>query len=82
KKGCTKTSHANEGSIAYIGNTGPTDKIINYADSNGSSILTSEVENGFVLHKVSLLKMVSYFINSAGFAISKYTLVQRGVGVM
>ncbi|KAI3854694.1 hypothetical protein MKW92_042597 [Papaver armeniacum] len=82
KQGCTKTSHANEGSIAYIGNTGPTDKIMKYADSNGSSRLISEVENGFVLHKVSLLKLVSYFINSAGFAISKYTLVQRGIEVM
>ncbi|KAI3871352.1 hypothetical protein MKX03_011410 [Papaver bracteatum] len=82
KQGCTKTSHATEGSIAYIGNMGPTDKILKYADSNGSSRLISEVENGFVLHKVSLLKLVSYFINSAGFAISRYTLVQRGIEVM
>ncbi|KAI3990680.1 hypothetical protein MKX01_022980 [Papaver californicum] len=39
KQGCTKTSHTKEGSIAYIGNTSPTNKIMNYADSNGSSIL-------------------------------------------
>lgn len=72
--GCT--SYALERGIAYIGTPGPTVKepyLINGRDLIG---------DGFLLHKVSSLEIVTYFVDSIGEFVSRITLQQRGKEIM
>ncbi|GKU87178.1 hypothetical protein SLEP1_g1623 [Rubroshorea leprosula] len=38
--------------------------------------------NGFLLHRVSLLKIVTYFVTSEGEVVNKIEIQQRGKEVM
>ncbi|KAF9616559.1 hypothetical protein IFM89_030326 [Coptis chinensis] len=73
KQACAN-HYIREGSISHIGNLGPADEPF----ANGSVIVTREMHNGFFLHRVGLLEIVSYFINPASVVMSRSILQQQG----
>jgi len=82
KQGCSGRYIRDEG-IAYIGNPDPTDKShIDPLENGTSSFLKGMLNDGFLLHRVSPLEIVSYFIDSASKVIFKSSLHQRGREVM
>ncbi|XP_030954813.1 uncharacterized protein LOC115977224 [Quercus lobata] len=74
-QGCSK--HVNHVNVAYIGNPTPREN-----ESYFTSVKGKELVNGFLLHSVSSLEIVIYFINSAGEVVHKTVLQQTGKEVM
>lgn len=75
-------NHAYQGGIAYVGNPGPINDGQYFSSVNESSVLNREMVNGFLLHRVSSLEIVTYFVTSAGEVMHKTVLQQRGREVM
>ncbi|KAG9456280.1 hypothetical protein H6P81_000788 [Aristolochia fimbriata] len=75
KVGCSGFYTSKDG-ISILGHPGPeTHEAIH-------SMFNTEMHDGFLLHRVSALEIVSYFINSAGKVVLKSTLHQRGKAVI
>ncbi|KAH7546200.1 hypothetical protein FEM48_Zijuj01G0175400 [Ziziphus jujuba var. spinosa] len=70
--------NVHQGGIAYIGNPGPIAKGPYLALANGRSVFRRELDNGFLLHRVSSLEIVTYFVSSAGEVVHRTVLQQRG----
>ncbi|XP_042509061.1 uncharacterized protein LOC122084686 [Macadamia integrifolia] len=82
KQGCSNF-YIRQGSITYIGIPGPMDRENNRTSSvNKSFTFHRDMDDGFILHRVSPLEIVSYLINSAGQVVSRSKLHQRGREVM
>ncbi|XP_062157605.1 uncharacterized protein LOC133865250 isoform X1 [Alnus glutinosa] len=79
-QGCT--NHVQPGNIAYIGNPAPGENESYVASVNGKSVFNGELVNGFLLHKVSSLEIVTYFISLAGEIVHRTVIQQRGKEVM
>lgn len=79
-QGCTK--HVNPGNVAYIGNPAPLENESYFSSVKGKSVFNGELVNGFLLHRVSSLEIVIYFITSAGEVVHKTVLQQRGKEAM
>ncbi|KAJ1410371.1 calcineurin-like metallo-phosphoesterase superfamily protein, partial [Sesbania bispinosa] len=76
------TNHAIGGSVAYIGNPGLIEKEPYSVYLNGSSVFSRDLANGFLLHRVSSMQIVTYYINLAGEVAFKTVLQQKGTEVM
>ncbi|RDY02690.1 hypothetical protein CR513_13817, partial [Mucuna pruriens] len=72
------SSHAIDASVAYIGNPDPIAKEPYSIFLNGNSVYKRELANGFLLHRVSSLKIVTYYINFAGEVAFTTVLQQKG----
>ncbi|KAF8393063.1 hypothetical protein HHK36_021304 [Tetracentron sinense] len=57
KQGFTD-NYPHKGSVAYIGSPGSTDKETYHAPVNGRPVVTNEMCNGFLLHRVTPLEIV------------------------
>ncbi|XP_050272232.1 uncharacterized protein LOC126715591 isoform X1 [Quercus robur] len=79
-QGCSK--HVNHVNVAYIGNPTPRENESYFTSVKGKSVFNGELVNGFLLHRVSSLEIVIYFINSAGEVVHKTVLQQTGKEVM
>ncbi|XP_059454262.1 uncharacterized protein LOC132184591 isoform X1 [Corylus avellana] len=79
-QGCT--NHVRRGNIAYIGNPTPRENESYVASVNGKSVFNGELVNGFLLHRVSSLEIVTYFISMAGEVVHRSVIQQRGKEVM
>ncbi|KAF3452976.1 hypothetical protein FNV43_RR03409 [Rhamnella rubrinervis] len=93
-QGCT--CHVHQGSIAYTGNPGPIEKGPYLEFSNGRSVFRRELVNGFLLHRVSSLEIVSIsfflklitdfvycnFVSSTGVVVHTTVLQQKGKEAM
>ncbi|PON92309.1 Metallo-dependent phosphatase-like [Trema orientale] len=74
---------SDQGSIGYIENPGP--NVIGpflSLFSNQRSILKRESVDGFLLHRVNSLELVTYFVTSDGEVVHRSILQQRGKEVM
>ncbi|GMN56926.1 hypothetical protein TIFTF001_026042 [Ficus carica] len=71
-----------QGSISYTENPGSNVKGPHLSSSNGRSVFTREVIDGFLLHRVSALELVTYSVTSAGEVVHRTALQQRGKEVM
>ncbi|XP_030456488.2 uncharacterized protein LOC115677454 isoform X1 [Syzygium oleosum] len=72
-----------QGGVSYIGNPGQLYKKSNSASSQGtSSVFCRELADGFLLHRVTPLEIVTYFVNSSGEAVYKTVLRHPGKEVM
>ncbi|GLT43722.1 hypothetical protein SLA2020_176540 [Shorea laevis] len=80
RQGCK--SYAQQDGIAYIGIPSLTEEEPYLAPAEGRSVFTEEMANGFLLHRVSLLKIVTYFVTSEGEVVNKIEVQQRGKEVM
>ncbi|CAJ1975554.1 unnamed protein product [Sphenostylis stenocarpa] len=60
------TSHDIDDSVAYIGNPAPIETEPYSVFLNGNSVIKRELANGFLLHQVSSVQIVTYYINFAG----------------
>nr|POF16123.1 hypothetical protein CFP56_15614 [Quercus suber] len=76
-QGCSK--HVNHVNVAYIGNPTPRENESYFTSVKGKSVFNGELVNGFLLHRVSSLEIVIYFINSAGEVMHKTVLQQTGI---
>ncbi|XP_050378188.1 uncharacterized protein LOC126795384 [Argentina anserina] len=76
-QGCT--SNVQQGRLSYIGNPGSTNAL---ASVNGRSISRKESEVAFLLHRISSLEIVTYFVSSSGEAVHKSVLHQKGRAAM
>ncbi|KAJ7979627.1 Calcineurin-like metallo-phosphoesterase superfamily protein [Quillaja saponaria] len=77
---CLSGQHCSihEGSVAYIGNPSPM-KSKSYSISlNRKTVFSGELVNGFLLHRVSSLQIVTYFVTSAGEVAYRTVLQQWG----
>ncbi|KAK6942269.1 hypothetical protein RJ641_027646 [Dillenia turbinata] len=75
EQNCAK--HARKGSVSYIGIPSPTDRY--YFDFvDGASVAAKDMINGFLLHRVSSLEIVTYFITSTGEIMARATTRQKG----
>ncbi|KAM6553119.1 hypothetical protein CsatB_013881 [Cannabis sativa] len=75
---------SHQGSIGYIENPGSIVKEPFLSLSNGRSESTRNLTpvDGFLLHRVSSLEIVTYFVSSAGEVVHRSVLQQRGKEVM
>ncbi|KAJ4950436.1 hypothetical protein NE237_027268 [Protea cynaroides] len=81
QQGCS--DYTRQVSITNIGIPGLLDRENNRTSSiNTSSTFTRDMHDGFILHRVSPLEIVSYSINSAGQVVSRSKLHQRGKDFM
>ncbi|KAI3423727.1 uncharacterized protein J3R85_010721 [Psidium guajava] len=72
-----------EGGVTYIGDPGQLYKKSNSALSHAtSSVFCSELADGFLLHRVTALEIVTYFVNSSGEAVYKTVLRRPGKEVV
>ncbi|XP_054789850.1 uncharacterized protein LOC129295361 isoform X2 [Prosopis cineraria] len=77
------TSHTQESSVAYIGNPGLNQKEEPYSFFvDGSSLHSRELADGFLLHRVSPMQIVTYYITSSGEVAYKTVLQQKGREIM
>ncbi|XP_027338778.1 uncharacterized protein LOC113852648 [Abrus precatorius] len=76
------TSHALEGSVAYIGNPSSIEIDSYSVFLNGNSVFRRELANGFLLHRVNSMQIVTYYINFAGEVAYKTVLQQKGKETM
>ncbi|KAK3435655.1 hypothetical protein EUGRSUZ_C00366 [Eucalyptus grandis] len=75
--------HVHQGGVTYIGDPGQLCKKSNSSSSHGtSSVFCRELPEGFLLHRVTPLEIVTYFINSSGEAVYKTVLRHHGKEVM
>ncbi|XP_058114117.1 uncharacterized protein LOC131256994 [Magnolia sinica] len=81
KHGCTGYYNSDRG-IVYIENPGHVNENHRPPSVNETSNSLKEMHDGFLLHRVSSLEFVSYFINSAGKVMFKSTIYQRGKEIM
>ncbi|KAK4257529.1 hypothetical protein QN277_007104 [Acacia crassicarpa] len=73
------TSHTQQSSVAFIGNPCLNQKEEPYSFFvNGNSLLSQELANGFLLHRVSPMQIVTYYITSSGDIAYKTVLQQKG----
>ncbi|XP_062010534.1 uncharacterized protein LOC133726913 isoform X1 [Rosa rugosa] len=77
ERGCT--SDVQQGTLSYIGNPGSTNAL---AFVNETSIFRRELEVEFLLHRVSSLEIVTYFVSLSGEVVHKSVLHQKGKAVM
>ncbi|KAK6249145.1 hypothetical protein QUC31_020710 [Theobroma cacao] len=80
QQGCS--SYALQDSVAYIGNPGLIKENSHLPSANGRYLVRKEMSNGFLLHRLSLLEMVTYFVTSEGKVVNKIVVQERGKGVM
>ncbi|XP_062078345.1 uncharacterized protein LOC133782912 isoform X2 [Humulus lupulus] len=73
---------SHQGSIGYIENPGPNVKKPFLSFSNERSESERTPVDGFLLHRVSSLEIVTYFVSSADEAVHRSVLQQRGKEVM
>ncbi|XP_048133341.1 uncharacterized protein LOC115752603 isoform X2 [Rhodamnia argentea] len=72
-----------EGGVTYIGDPGQLYKKSNSASSHGTaSVFCRELADGFLLHRVTALEIVTYFVNLSGEAVHKTVLRHPGKEVM
>ncbi|XP_020083189.1 uncharacterized protein LOC109706655 isoform X2 [Ananas comosus] len=71
-----------DGTIMHIGNPTPSDKRRGAFLANKNVNNTSEVSNGFLVHRVTPLEIGSYLIDSEGRVALKSVVQQNGRGVM
>ncbi|KAJ7955609.1 Calcineurin-like metallo-phosphoesterase superfamily protein [Quillaja saponaria] len=69
-------------SVAYIGNPGLAKKKLYSISQDRKSVFNGELVNGFLLHRVSSLQIVTYFITSDGEVAYRTVLQQKGREVM
>ncbi|XP_068648868.1 uncharacterized protein [Aristolochia californica] len=81
KVGCSGLYTKTDG-ISILGHPGPKNSNQTIASKTICSLSDQELHDGFLLHRVSALEIVTYFINSAGKVAFKSTLHQRGKAVM
>lgn len=79
KQGCT--NYARLDAVSYIGNPGPVEEFYT-APITGISAFKQEMANGFLLHRVSSLEIVTHFVNSDGEVMCRTRVQQRGREVM
>ncbi|GMI95056.1 hypothetical protein like AT4G30993 [Hibiscus trionum] len=80
QQGCF--SYALQDSVAYIGNPGLTEQKSHSDSADERYHARKEMTNGFLLHRLSSLEMVTYFVTSAGEIVNKIVVRQRGREVM
>ncbi|KAL6221384.1 hypothetical protein ACLB2K_009135 [Fragaria x ananassa] len=71
------TSNVQQGSLSYIGNPGSMNAL-----ASETSVLRRDSEVEFLLHRVSSLEMVTYFVSSSGEVVHKSILHQKGRAAM
>ncbi|XP_024022646.1 uncharacterized protein LOC21406290 isoform X3 [Morus notabilis] len=71
-----------QGGISYIENPGSNVKGPYLSSSNGRTVFRREVIDGFLLHRVGSLELVTYFVTLAGEVAHRTVLQQRGKEVM
>ncbi|KAK7304794.1 hypothetical protein VNO77_42683 [Canavalia gladiata] len=76
------TTHAIDGNVAYIGVPGLIEKEPYSVFLNGNCVLKRELPNGFLLHQVSSVQIVTYYINFVGEVAYKTVLQQKGREIM
>ncbi|KAG4190366.1 hypothetical protein ERO13_A07G026200v2 [Gossypium hirsutum] len=80
QQGCC--SYALQDNVAYIGNPGLIKENSRLGSGNGRYRIGTEMTNGFLLHRLGSLEMVTYFVTSAGEIVKKIVVQQRGRQVM
>ncbi|KAI4335577.1 hypothetical protein L6164_014212 [Bauhinia variegata] len=73
---CTHLVH--EGSVAHIGNPGFIENDPYSVFLNKTSVFSRELANGFLLHRVTSLQIVTYYITSSGEIVYKTVIQQKG----
>ncbi|XP_073010466.1 uncharacterized protein [Typha latifolia] len=71
-----------DGATMYIGNPGPADETHVALSASKSLNFTSELQNGFLLHRVSPLEIESYLIDSEGRVALKSIVHNHGRGAI
>ncbi|KAK8654857.1 hypothetical protein V6N13_107453 [Hibiscus sabdariffa] len=80
QQGCL--SYALQDSVAYIGIPGLTKQKSLSESANERYQARKEMTNGFLLHQLNSLEMVTYFVTAAGEIVNKIVVQQRGREVM
>ncbi|PPR81829.1 hypothetical protein GOBAR_AA38885 [Gossypium barbadense] len=80
QQGCF--SYALQDNVAYIGNPGLIKENSCLGSGNGRYRIRTEMTDGFLLHRLGSLEMVTYFVTSAGEIVNKIVVQQRGRQVM
>lgn len=80
QQGCF--SYALQDNVAYIGNPGLIKENSRLGSGNGRYRIRTEMTDGFLLHRLGSLEMVTYFVTSAGEIVNKIVVQQRGRQVM
>ncbi|KAL4304321.1 hypothetical protein GQ457_10G002420 [Hibiscus cannabinus] len=80
QQGCL--SYALQDSVAYIGIPGLTKQKSLSEPANERYQARKEMTNGFLLHQLNSLEMVTYFVSAAGEIVNKIVVQQRGREVM
>lgn len=75
-QGCC--GNVQKGSLSYNGNPGSTKADASLASVNKTSVFRRELEVEFLLHRVSSLEIVTYFVSLSGEVVHKSVLLQRG----
>lgn len=68
--------------VAYIGNPGLNEKESYSVFLNGKSVFSRELANGFLLHQVSSMQIVTYYVSLAGEVAFKTVLQEKSTEVM
>ncbi|PPD96568.1 hypothetical protein GOBAR_DD06381 [Gossypium barbadense] len=76
QQGCF--SYALQDNVAYIGNPGLIKENSCLGSGNGRYRIRTEMTDGFLLHRLGSLEMVTYFVTSAGEIVNKIVVQQRG----
>ncbi|KAA8535315.1 hypothetical protein F0562_030318 [Nyssa sinensis] len=74
--------NAPKGGNAHISNAGPTDNGPYFTCIDQRLVLNKKIFNGFLLHRVSSLELVTYFVTLTGEVVHRIALQQRGKEVM
>ncbi|XP_039063116.1 uncharacterized protein LOC120207764 [Hibiscus syriacus] len=80
QQGCL--SYALQDSVAYISYLGLTKQKFLSDSANERYQARKEMTNGFLLHRLNSLEMVTYFVTSAGEIVNKIVVRQRGREIM
>uniref|UniRef100_A0A5B7BKU4 Tartrate-resistant acid phosphatase type 5 n=2 Tax=Davidia involucrata TaxID=16924 RepID=A0A5B7BKU4_DAVIN len=75
-------NYIRKGVTAHIRNTGQTDKGPFFTSINQGLVFNKKIFNGFLLHRVSPLEFVTYFVTLTGEVMHKIELQQMGKEVM
>lgn len=71
-----------QGEMARIGSRDPMEKGPYFTNINKNSVIHKETVNGFLLHRVSSLEIVTYLVTLKGEVVHKISMQQRGREVM
>ncbi|GLT85375.1 hypothetical protein SLE2022_035660 [Rubroshorea leprosula] len=80
RQGCN--CYALQDGVTYIGTPSLPEEEPHLAHTKGRSIFSKEMANGFLLHRVSMIEIVTYFVTSAGEVVYRIEVQQRGKEVM